>query len=79
MVVDLEDFYPEGQRVAYLILKDWLYEGFVLREKEFRKKVKDYDWSTHTKITMWLLPVLLMLLFQLGLICLLTIELQALC
>ncbi|MEM6514623.1 MAG: DUF2480 family protein [Bacteroidota bacterium] len=46
MVVDLEDYYPEGERVLFDI-KDWLYEGFVLREKDFRQKVKDYDWSKH--------------------------------
>ncbi|MCK8480287.1 DUF2480 family protein [Psychroserpens algicola] len=46
MVVDLEDYYPEGERVVFDI-KDWLYEGLVLREKEFRQSVKDYDWSKH--------------------------------
>jgi len=46
MVVDLEDYYPEGERFVFDI-KDWLYEGFVLREKEFRQFVKDYDWSIH--------------------------------
>lgn len=44
MVVDLEDYYPEGVRIVFDI-KDWLYEGFVLREKEFRQSVKDFDWS----------------------------------
>jgi len=44
MVVDLEDYYPEGERVQFDI-KVWLYEGFVLREKEFRKNVREYDWS----------------------------------
>jgi len=44
MVVDLEDYYPEGERSVFDI-KDWLYEGLVLREKEFRKLVKEYDWS----------------------------------
>ena len=46
IVVDLEDYYPEGTRFVFDI-KDWLYEGFVLREKEFRQYVKDYDWSKH--------------------------------
>ncbi|MBR9913631.1 MAG: DUF2480 family protein [Algicola sp.] len=46
MVVDLEDYYPEGERFVFDI-KEWLYEGFVLREKEFRQRVKDYDWSQH--------------------------------
>lgn len=47
MVVDLEDYYPEGKRILFDI-KDWLYEGFVLREKEFRQHVKDYNWSQHS-------------------------------
>lgn len=46
MVLDLEDFYPEGKRVL-LDIKDWLYEGFVLREKEFRQTVKNHDWSQY--------------------------------
>lgn len=46
MVIDLEDFYPEGKRVLFDI-KDWLFEGFVLREKDFRDLVKNYNWSQH--------------------------------
>lgn len=46
ITVDLEDYYPEGQRVVFDI-KDWLYEGFVLREKEFRAQVKAYNWAQH--------------------------------
>ena len=43
---DLEDFYPEGKRVLFDI-KDWLFEGLVLREKDFRELVKNYNWSHH--------------------------------
>ena len=43
---DLEDYYPEGVRFPF-DLKDWLYEGLVLREKEFRQHVKTYVWSQH--------------------------------
>lgn len=46
IVVDLEDFYPNGKRVLFDI-KDWLYEGFVLREKEFRQFVKHHDWNQY--------------------------------
>lgn len=45
-VIDLEDFYPKGNRVIFDI-KDWLWEGLVLREKEFRAKVKNHDWSQY--------------------------------
>lgn len=43
---DLEDYYPAGKRVVFDI-SDWLYEGFILREKEFRQHVATYDWSQH--------------------------------
>lgn len=46
MTLDLEDYYPEGKRLVFDI-KDWLYEGFVLREKEFRAQIKAYNWSQH--------------------------------
>ncbi|WP_111683318.1 DUF2480 family protein [Winogradskyella tangerina] len=45
-VIDLEDYYPEGQRVLFDI-KDWLLEGLVLREKDFRVSVAAHDWSTY--------------------------------
>lgn len=45
-VIDLEDFYPDGERVVFDV-KDWLYEGLVLREKEFRQYVNDYNWTIH--------------------------------
>ncbi|WP_274474737.1 DUF2480 family protein [Mangrovimonas aestuarii] len=43
---DLEEYYPKGQRILFDI-KDWLFEGFVLREKDFRTKVKEHDWSQY--------------------------------
>ncbi|KGO92779.1 DUF2480 family protein [Flavobacterium subsaxonicum] len=46
-VFDLEDYYPEGERVA-LDISGWLLEGFVLREKDFRETLKNYDWSPYT-------------------------------
>jgi len=45
-VFDLEDYYPQGKRILFDI-KDWLYEGFVLREKDFRALVKEHDWSQY--------------------------------
>jgi hypothetical protein len=43
---NLEDYYPEGERVLFDV-KDWLLEGFVLRESEFRKQAKNHDWSQY--------------------------------
>ena len=43
---DLEDYYPKGERKV-LDIKDWLYEGFILREKEFRAHVDAHNWSIY--------------------------------
>ncbi len=45
-VIDLEDYYPEGKRILFDI-KDWLLEGLVLREKDFRASVAEHDWSQY--------------------------------
>ena len=44
--IDLEEMYPAGARILFDI-KDWLYEGIILREKEFRDHVSQYDWSQY--------------------------------
>jgi len=46
MTIDLEDYYPKGSRVVFDI-KDWLFEGLVLKEKDFRQHVQSYDWTQH--------------------------------
>lgn len=46
VVVDLEDYYPKGQRTL-LDIKDWLWEGLVLREKEFRDYASTHDWAQY--------------------------------
>jgi hypothetical protein len=46
ITLNLEDYYPIGKRVLFDI-KDWLFEGFVLREKDFRNQVAEYDWSQY--------------------------------
>lgn len=44
--IDLEEFYPEGKRILFDI-KDWLYEGIILKEKDFREHVQNHDWSQY--------------------------------
>ena len=46
ITLNLEDYYPKGPRVLFDI-KDWLYEGFALREKDFRNQVSEFDWSKY--------------------------------
>lgn len=43
---NLEDYYPVGERVL-IDIKDWLFEGFILREKEFRAYVKKHSWEQY--------------------------------
>ncbi len=43
---DLEELYPEGKRILFDI-KDWLYEGFILKEKDFRKSIDEYSWEQY--------------------------------
>ena len=45
-VFDLEDLYVSGPRTI-IDLSQWLYEGLILREKEFRTALKDVDWSMY--------------------------------
>jgi len=46
ITIDLEDFYPNGNRIS-IDIKDWLYEGLVLQEKDFRTLLKNIDWSIY--------------------------------
>ena len=43
---DLEELYLPGERVI-LDISDWLYEGLILREKEFRAQLDEVDWTSY--------------------------------
>jgi len=43
-VFDLEDYYPMGIRTQ-IDISQWLIEGFLLKEKDFREALKNYDWA----------------------------------
>ena len=43
-VFDLEDYYPSGIRTQ-LDISQWLLDGFLLKEKDFREALKNDDWS----------------------------------
>jgi hypothetical protein len=45
-VFDLEDYYIPGIRTQ-IDLAPWLYEGFILKEKEFRETLKNHDWQQY--------------------------------
>lgn len=44
--LDPASFYPAGERVIYDI-KDNLFQGLILREKDFRDFVKEHDWAAY--------------------------------
>ncbi|GAB2704639.1 DUF2480 family protein [Mucilaginibacter koreensis] len=46
LTLDPASFYPAGERVIYDI-KDNLFHGLILREKDFREFVKGHDWSQY--------------------------------
>ena len=43
---DLGKYYHDGERVVYDI-KENLFQGLMLREKDFREFIKTYDWSVY--------------------------------
>ncbi len=43
---DLEDYYPQNERVIY-DLKDNLFQEMILKEKDFRNFLKEHDWEQY--------------------------------
>lgn len=41
-----EDFYRPGERLP-IDIAPWLYEGIMLREKDFRQALKDHQWDVY--------------------------------
>ena len=44
---DLEELYPSGVFLE-VDLSQWLDQGFILREKEFRNAIKKHDWDQYS-------------------------------
>ena len=47
VTIDLEDYYPKGKRIV-LDIKDWLFQGLILKEKDFREYIKEHNWNLYT-------------------------------
>ena len=47
MTLDLETFYPK-EAVKIFDLKDYLFRGLIIKEKEFREALKNTDWQQYT-------------------------------
>ncbi|MFN8343856.1 MAG: DUF2480 family protein [Spirosomataceae bacterium] len=46
ITLDLEDHYHQGERIVY-DLKDNLFMGMILKEKDFREFLKTHDWTQY--------------------------------
>ncbi|UII21971.1 DUF2480 family protein [Fulvivirga ligni] len=46
ITLDLSEFIPDQERVI-IDMKEWLFQEMILREKDFRLKVKEHDWSIY--------------------------------
>ncbi|MBK7678065.1 MAG: DUF2480 family protein [Chitinophagaceae bacterium] len=47
ITLDLETYYPKGD-TAVFDLKEHLFMGMILKEKDFREALKNLDWSVYT-------------------------------
>ena len=46
VTLDLEEFYPKGTRLQ-IDIKDWLYNGLILKEKDFRNQISEHNWAQY--------------------------------
>jgi len=46
VTLDLEEFYPKGIRLQ-IDIKDWLYKGLILKEKDFRNQISEHNWAQY--------------------------------
>lgn len=45
--IDLKDFYDTGERIVYDLAQN-LYQGLILKEKDFRQFLKEHQWESYT-------------------------------
>jgi len=46
ITINLEDYYPKGKREK-IDIAQWLFEGIILKEKDFRDSINDVDFSQY--------------------------------
>ena len=46
ITLNLEDFYPKGEKVIF-DLKDYLFMGMIMKEKDFSESLKQIDWEIY--------------------------------
>ena len=47
ITLDLEEYFPKQEELAFIDLKEFLFKGLILREADFREAVKNTDWSQY--------------------------------
>jgi hypothetical protein len=47
ITLDLEEYFPKQEDLAFIDLKEFLFKGLILREADFREAVKNTDWSQY--------------------------------
>ncbi len=47
ITIDLEDYFHSGEKVLFDI-KEYLYEGIILKEKDFRGFLKEHNWEQYS-------------------------------
>src|SRR5947199_10038465 len=46
ITIDLEDYYPK-EEIEVFDLKDYLFKGLILKEKDFREALKNISWQQY--------------------------------
>ena len=46
VTIDLEDFLPK-EKIEVFDLKDHLFRGLILKEKDFREALRNFDWEIY--------------------------------
>ena len=47
VTIDLEKYLPLKEQIAVFDLKDFLFMGMILKEKDFREALKQHDWEKY--------------------------------
>ncbi len=46
VTIYLEDYFPSNPRIS-IDIKDWLFQGIILKEKDFRAYLEAHDWEQY--------------------------------
>ena len=47
ITLDLEEYFPKDEELAFIDLKDFLFKGLILREADFREQVRNTNWTQY--------------------------------